>query len=234
VIFGLDVSKHQGKIDWHAVARAPQIAVPRAPGSEQVIQRPGAGAVTFAIAKLTGEETAGPLPFRDARGRENWIGMREAGLVRGCYHFMDGGKGSGSGKAEAEALLQAVQDYGGFKPGDLVPALDVEWPPQGGSLFDVHQLWDAVQVIWSELGHFPIIYTGRWYWQDIPNPDDLRDLAANGCPLWLAAYTRSRPKAPAPWEGWPDIWQFTDKGRVAGIAGPVDVNEAATLEGMTL
>lgn len=58
---GIDVSNHQGRIDWPAVARDD---------------------VAFAYVKAT---EGGD--FRDRRFLENWRGARAAGLPVGAYHF---------------------------------------------------------------------------------------------------------------------------------------------------
>jgi hypothetical protein len=40
----------------------------------------------------------------------------------------------------------------------------------------------------------------------------------------VAHYTSApSPRVPAPWQFW-TFWQYTDNGRIAGIAGPVDLN----------
>lgn len=61
-IHGIDVSRHQGAIDWHAVARA---------------------GTRFAFIKATdgGDHL-------DPRFHENWRRSREAGIPRGAYHFV--------------------------------------------------------------------------------------------------------------------------------------------------
>ncbi len=61
-IFGLDVSHHQGHIDWSTVAKSPRIK--------------------FAYIKAT--EGA---DFTDPRFEENWTGAQSAGLKTGAYHF---------------------------------------------------------------------------------------------------------------------------------------------------
>jgi lysozyme len=60
-VLGVDVSSHQGEVDWFAVARSE---------------------VRFAFAKATEGST-----FVDARFEQNWKGTGEAGLLRGAYHF---------------------------------------------------------------------------------------------------------------------------------------------------
>jgi len=44
--------------------------------------------------------------------------------------------------------------------------------------------------------------------------------------LWIANYTSAAtPRLPVGFKSW-DVWQFTDKGKVEGIEGGVDVNRA--------
>jgi lysozyme len=60
-VIGVDVSNHQGEINWPVLARTD---------------------IAFAYIKAT--EGA---DFRDRRFQVNWDGAREAGLPRGAYHF---------------------------------------------------------------------------------------------------------------------------------------------------
>ena len=60
---GIDVSRHQGKIDWKAVAAA---------------------GATFAYIKAT--EGGSHV---DQRFPENWSGAKAAGIRRGAYHFFN-------------------------------------------------------------------------------------------------------------------------------------------------
>jgi lysozyme len=61
-VIGVDVSRHQGPIDWRALA--------------------GSG-VSFAYIKATEGET-----FRDANFAANWAEAAVAGVPRGAYHFL--------------------------------------------------------------------------------------------------------------------------------------------------
>lgn len=213
----LDVSFHQGAIDWARVAAADHVAWPGGRDPE----------VVGAIVKLGGAEI--DRHFQDSRFLANLHGVRAAGLKAGAYWFMDGGAGSSSGKAEAEYFLNAIAAAGGLKPGDLRPALDVEWPPTSGALFQIEQLGEAVEFLRQRLGAYPIVYTGRWYWDEIIDAAEFEELAEdeNGqptrCPLWIAGYVPQCPPVPRPWRS-AALWQFTDKARVDGIAGPVDAN----------
>jgi lysozyme len=60
-VLGIDVSHHNGEVDWFAVARSD---------------------VKFAYVKATDGHG-----FVDPRFGQSWAQMREAGLLRGAYHF---------------------------------------------------------------------------------------------------------------------------------------------------
>lgn len=199
----IDVSYAQGAVDWTKVAAEPL--------------------VEGIIIKVTGEETAGDRPFVDPRARFNVPAARATGKPVGFYHFADGGKGSATGIEEAEFFLQTVDELGGFKPGDIRPAIDVEWPPQGGQHFEIEQWAELASRVWTEIGKAPMLYTGPWYWPKIKD-SEFFGWAAD-CPLWLASYLAKCPPAFKPWHN-VALWQYTDKGRVAGItANSCDLNE---------
>ncbi len=77
--YGIDVSNHQGAIDWPAVAT---------------------DGITAAYIKATEGQT-----FVDERFAENWAGAASAGLRRGAYHFFSL---CSPGAAQAAAFLRVV------------------------------------------------------------------------------------------------------------------------------
>lgn len=83
--FGIDVSHHQGSIDWRRVA-----------GDD----------VGFAYIKATQRDD-----FVDPRFVENWRGAGEAGLERGAYHFFSL---CASGLAQADHFLSVLPDEPGM------------------------------------------------------------------------------------------------------------------------
>ncbi len=213
-MIGIDVSYAQRAIDWSRVKDADQVISP----SGRID-----GPVEFAFIKATGEEI-GRL-FRDGRFVDNWKGARAAGVPRGAYHFMNGAACSADGRAEADKLLEAISAAGGLYPGDLRPALDVEWPPKSGALFQIEQLIECVEAVREAIGVAPIVYTGRWYWDAIADAEFFGWLDESL--LWLASYTFAPPKPPKIWSK-AAMWQFTNKGRVDGIDGAVDLNRLLT------
>ena len=106
----------------------------------------------------------------------------------------------------------------------LLPwVIDIEDPSRGaGDIVGGLELAEDVQAL---TGVAPLIYTGAWWW------DPKWALAKSiGAPepvpygLWAASYTPG-PIIP---KGWTDytVWQHSDKGRIAGIIGDVDLNLA--------
>lgn len=91
-IKGIDVAHWEPEIDWGKV---------RAQG------------VRFAFIKAT---QAG---FADIKFMSHWVGAKQAGILRGAYHFLDPRV---DGRAQAETFLRTVT----LEPGDLPPVLDLE------------------------------------------------------------------------------------------------------------
>lgn len=87
-IQGIDVSHHQGDIDWKMVAAQPK--------------------VRFAIMKATegGDH-------KDSRFADNWQRAGDAGLVRGAYHFFTFCR---PGKDQAQNVLATVPKQPGILP----------------------------------------------------------------------------------------------------------------------
>ena len=132
---GVDVSNHQGEVDW------PQVA--------------GAG---FAFAFMKASEG---VTFTDPFFAQNWERSRKQGLTRGSYHFAR--PNWNAPEAEAAKFVSVVANAGGLLPGDMV-CLDMEddgVAPGGMDLADWSLRWlRAVEMV---LGVRPVFYSGRWY-----------------------------------------------------------------------
>jgi lysozyme len=185
-VAGIDVSFHQGDIDWPAV---------RAAGIEFAFIRAADG-----------------LDRVDPQFARNWDAARAQGLLRGAYQFF---RPAQDPALQAELLLGMLA----ASPGELPPVLAVEAtgdlaPPE---LEAAVRAWlDRVR---PAIGREPIIYTGFYFWRDEVGAPDL-----TASPLWHAQYTSAAcPRIAPPWRAWA-FWQFTQTGRVAGIAGDVDLD----------
>lgn len=131
-IHGLDVSHHQGEIDWERVARAKVAGEP----------------VEFVIIKAT----EGKSLF-DERFNENFYQAGQYGLVRGAYHFF---VPSVSGRKQARYYMQQVH----LEDGDLPPVLDVETIGALSTEQLQQEVLDWLHLVEHRYGAPPIIYTG--------------------------------------------------------------------------
>lgn len=71
-------------------------------------------------------------------------------------------------------------------------------------------------------GHRPIIYTNRDYWRNFFSIDKIREEVGD-VSIWFAYYGKEPAEV-----YWSDIWQYTSKAAVPGIAGKCDLNRVYT------
>ncbi|MGH2806872.1 MAG: glycoside hydrolase family 25 protein, partial [Actinomycetota bacterium] len=195
---GIDVSHHQGPIDWQAVADSGHV---------------------FAFAKATEGAT-----HTDTRYDANRAGAAAADIPFGAYHFaFPQGETLALARADASSEAQHFLTVAAPAPGDLVPVLDLERTNGLPSrrLIAWAQTWlDSVR---SALGVQPLIYSGPHFWET--NMADTTTFAEQGFPLWIAHYTgEPAPRTPAAnWagNGW-SFWQWTNCAEIPGIDGCVD------------
>jgi lysozyme len=181
---GIDVSKWQGVVNWKQVQQA---------------------GMAFAFARATYGTSEVDSSFKD-----NWEGMKEAGIVRGAYHFFLAAEDPAR---QAEFFINTV---GSLDPGDLPPVIDVESDSGVSSnlVADVQTWLDAVA---KGLGRTPIIYTAPSYWNANMNGD------FGNYPLWVAEYGVAEPKAVSGWTSW-TLWQYSSTGKVGGVSNSVDLD----------
>lgn len=129
--YGIDVSHHQGVIDWQRVAEASQVK---------------GFPIKFAFIKATEGST-----FTDPDYQNNISNARRAGIVCGAYHFYDPWT---SPEKQAQHFINTVQP----ERGDMVPVVDVE---RGGrSSANLRQdLSIFMTLIEEHFGVKPILYT---------------------------------------------------------------------------
>ncbi|GAA0523537.1 hypothetical protein GCM10011581_39530 [Saccharopolyspora subtropica] len=192
---GIDVSNHNGNIDWSKVA---------ADGKK----------FTFVLA------TDG-TSFTNPRYSQQYHGAKDAGLIAGAYHFAR--PSSSSAEVQAQRFLD-VADYQADGR-TLPPVLDLEIDPNTGgcyglSVAEMHQ-WTKTfaDKVKERTGKDAIIYANPSFWRQCMGGTDSFGHHA----LWLASYGVDSPTVPTGFDGW-DFWQYTDKGRVAGISGYTDLN----------
>ncbi|MFC7761946.1 glycoside hydrolase family 25 protein [Catellatospora bangladeshensis] len=104
-ITGIDVSHHQGKIDWEEVADK---------------------GARFVYAKVTEG-----VHYVDASFKDNYSGARKNGILFGAYHFARPEKSSG--RTQADYFLDRAQYRNDGRT--LPPMLDIEWPYRMGGKY---------------------------------------------------------------------------------------------------
>lgn len=197
ILRGIDVSTHQGTIDWDEVA--------------------GAG-LSFAIIKATqgrSEATAGLRNFTDSKFKRNITEANRIGLRVGVYHYLTA-QTVGEAMEEAEYFLSVIEPYKSLI--DLWAVVDVEskYLPKDKTL-----LTQIVNTFCSRVvstGMQPMVYT---------NPDYLKHRLndISYWPLWLALW-RKKTNVPTVAE-YPSLklWQWGGEA-ISGISGNVDANFA--------
>ncbi|GIO66765.1 glycoside hydrolase family 25 protein [Paenibacillus cookii] len=167
---------------------------------------------SFAFLKAT----EGPK-LVDDRFRVNSQGARSAGLLTGAYHFTRA-RNEADVNAELEHFVQTVESAGGLSSFKLPLALDVE-TKEGGTRANITAIVrEWVTRFKLRTGRTLMIYT----YPDFI--DTSLDGTLGNVPLWYAYYNSGVPADKGGWTSWEFI-QYTNKGRVPGINGDVDLNE---------
>jgi len=188
-IRGIDVSHHQGEVDWTAV---------RDDG------------VLFVYLKAT---EGGD--FVDSQFARNWTQARGAGLAVGAYHFFTFCRDSASQARNYLATVPRAADA-------LPPAVDLEFGGNCGRIPSAQELRKELlaflEPVRAAYGRQPVLYVTREFF-DVYMRDD------GGLTVDQQLWARDVFRSPR-WLGrqaW-TFWQFGNRGRVAGISGPVDLN----------
>jgi lysozyme len=163
----------------------------------------------FAYAKAT-EGCANTDPSFAA----NRAGIRANNMLCGAYHMFHPDQPA---LEQARHFLAVVGEAGG----DLAPMLDVETLGKGMTQAGYAQAVAAwLDAVGGQLQCEPLIYTSASFWNA-----SLGSFAAFAAhPLWIAEYTaRPAPVLPAGAATY-TLWQYSASGRIAGIAGNVDLD----------
>ena len=152
----------------------------------------------------------------------NWGAAKAAGVRRGMYQFF---RPADDVTAQADLVIAMAKKRG---TGELPPVLDIE--DDGGLLPAMvakrARAW--IDRVHKQLHVDPIVYTYPDFWKRGGGAP----LAQQ--PLWLAHYTANGacPTVPATWSDW-TYWQYSEKGRVPGIVGNVDLDLTRQGAGMS-
>jgi lysozyme len=128
-VIGVDVSGHQGDIDWPSLA---------------------ASGVAFAYIKATQGDD-----FRDRYFQKNWYGARATGMPRGAYHYFTRCR---SGADQAANFIRTVPREAGVLP-PAVDAEHMGRCPRGQSVTDVRsELLVFMDLVEAHYDKRPVVY----------------------------------------------------------------------------
>ena len=183
---GIDVSKHQGKINWDKVAEDHNIQ--------------------FAYIKATEGES-----IQDSRYKENVRNARRVGIKVGSYHYFIGRK-------SAKEQFRNFQKLVSRKEQDLLPCVDVE--EKGNSTIGRAELQanlkEFLELVKDEYGQYPVIYSQYSFYNDMLAPE------FNDYFIFIARYSSQKPVLKG--QGTYRMWQYSERGKVNGIKGHVDLD----------
>lgn len=147
--------------------------------------------------------------FKDSKVAARKYLADDAGMLFGIYHFIRPGKI----REQADNFLEVWHNLG---EANMLLALDYE--DSAVSLEDCIEWLDYVENV---TGQRPVIYSGHVLKEKLRGV--IHDVL-NGANylLWLAQYNSIFELPP----GWSKyfLWQYTDKGEVAGVNPPTDLN----------
>lgn len=192
---GVDVSSHQGYIDWEAVA---------------------ADNIQFAMLRIGYRGSTEGGIRADELFEYNLKGAQNAGLKVGVYFFSQAITVD-EAREEANFVLQQLKEAG-ITELELPVAFDLEPSPDYSGRADnlspaeTNAIARAFCTTIQEAGYRVIVYG---------NKVDLNrfDLVSLNEPIWLAQYVEE-PDVNFNFL----IWQYTSTGQVDGITGSVDLN----------
>jgi GH25 family lysozyme M1 (1,4-beta-N-acetylmuramidase) len=137
IIDGIDVSGHQGIIDWAQVA--------------------GPGSQGFAYIKATEGNTV-----TDAKFSDNWSAS-SGQLPRGAYHYFNPTVAPDQARQQADHFVDTLQATGDI--GELPPMVDVEvssvTPAQAAASLQFY-----LSIVEQGIGRRPVIYTFPSFWSN--------------------------------------------------------------------
>jgi len=192
---GIDVSYHQGSIDWAQVAAA---------GKRFAFIRASAGTLTA-----------------DTMYSTNRAGALGAGLTIGSYHYGNPDTAPNDAANEAAWFLRNAT----IASGDLLPVLDLEVTNglDPAAMTAWAQTW--LGEVTAATGVRPLIYTNASFWSTSMANTDWFALNGYPLWIahWTSASQPNVPAGNWAGSGW-QVWQYSSTGSVPGIASVVDLD----------
>lgn len=202
---GLDVSYYEPKVNWNSV---------RAQG------------YYFAFIKAT--QGIGVV---DPRFVNHWAGAKQAGVLRGAYHYL---VVSQDPIKQANLFLSTL----GSDRGEFPAVVDLEGKynetANNRQILAVAKAW--LDYVEQATGRKPMIYSAYFFLRDKVSVPFFGTAPgwAKDYPLWIAQYLNrpatenDSPLQPKGWQDW-KFWQHSEKGMLGGITNDDGIPTAVDL-----
>ena len=160
--FGLDVSRHQGKLDWQKISE-------HSPPVEFCAIRCG---VSWA--------------YEDGEFKRNWVGARSVGIPCGAYHVLYPGESIFNQVGHIRAVLKDA----GQIDGDLPIIADIELHHGYSKRFLADAIHSYLVEIERVFARKPVIYSARWF-MDTYVDGSFMQKYGNNYKWWIANYRKN-------------------------------------------
>ena len=210
---GIDVSRHQGDVNWSTAK---------------------ANGARFAYIKAT--QSWPSSLYKDPKFSQNYTKSRNAGLIRGAYHFAMPAHSSGAVQAREFMANGGGWTNDGYT---MPPLLDIEWNPYNKTAYPqgkgdmcygmtpsqlVTWIKDFGNTVKAKTGRLPMIYTAQSWWDECTGDS----AAFKSWPLHVSIFpTADVAKNPRELpEGWTtfNVWQYSSNSNLLGSTKNVDAN----------
>lgn len=200
LVHGVDVSVYEPNVDWRSL---------RAQGFR------------FALIRATSS-----ISYVDPKFSEHWAGAREAGILRGAYHYLFAGQDA---KKQADSFIATV----GSDKGELPPIVDLEdaynEDVSNGKIITTCKAF--LDILEQAFGRTPMIYSRKTYLEPRVSANGKAPAWAKDYELWVAQYpfefdparmpNINMPKQPAGWKDW-NFWQYSESAIVDGVTDEIN------------
>ncbi|MGN0457833.1 MAG: glycoside hydrolase family 25 protein [Eubacterium sp.] len=198
---GIDVSHHNGKIDWKKISKSTDFAIIRV------------GARGYEKGNI----------IEDTRAKENLKGANKAGIPVGVYFYTQAVTPK-EAEQEAKFALKMIKKYDVSLP--VFIDFEYAYNKKGeldGRLLEANltkqentEIINAFCSVIERAGYQTGVYASSYIYKSHLAMEDLNE----NCFIWVADYNDS-----VTYDGPYDIWQYSDKGKMEGIGSKnVDLN----------
>jgi GH25 family lysozyme M1 (1,4-beta-N-acetylmuramidase) len=195
--WGIDVSFHQGTIDWQKAAQS---------------------GIQFAMIRVGYRGYESGILNEDSQFRANMSGTAEAGVATGVY-FFSSAITTAEAEEEASYVLNEIKDY--VVTGPIGYDMENVGDNDRIAVLDTAQRTEIAAAFCNrirEAGYVPMIYGSSNWLQNMIRMQDLQDDYA----FWLASYHEVLKEPDFPFVF--AIWQYANDGVIDGIEKPCDLN----------